>query len=106
MTVNLLPLIAAGPQRIAFPQASPPLVAQALADAKERLGRYFPTVSWTTWRDMLRQLQLEVLVQGKAVTFDWSDLVRRFQSLASSLEWPAPAPSMKGQADGQLRAHR
>ena len=70
MTVNPLPLLAAGSQRILFVQASPQLVAQALADANELLERHFPTVSWATWRDMVRQLQLDVLVQGNAGTFD------------------------------------
>lgn len=63
-------------------------------------------VSWTTWRDMLRQLQLEAVVQGKTVTFGWPGLVRRFQHLVAALERPAPAPSTEGAADSQLRAYR
>jgi hypothetical protein len=70
MTINPLPLLNPVFQRSLFIQAFPPLVAQALANAKEQLVRSFPAVSWATWRDMLRQLQLDVLVQGNAVTFD------------------------------------
>jgi len=62
MAINPLPLPTAGPQRIPFAHASSQLVVHALADAKERLVHHFPAVSWTTWRDTLRQLQLDVLV--------------------------------------------
>ena len=106
MTVNLLPLLASSPQRILFAQASPPLVAQALANAREQLERHFPAVSWTTWREMLRQLQLDVLVNGNAVTFDWQALVLRVQCLAVTMERPAPDPSTEGEAQAQLRAYR
>lgn len=70
MIINDLPLPSAGPWRISFAQASSLLVAQALTDANERLERHFPALSWATWGDMLRQLQPDVLVAGKAVTFD------------------------------------
>ena len=106
MTVNLLPLLASSPQRILFAQASPPLVTQALANAREQLERHFPAVSWTTWREMLRQLQLDVLVNGNAVTFDWQALILRVQCLAVSMERPAPCPSTEGVAAAQLRAYR
>lgn len=96
----------AGPRRIAFAQASPPLVAQALADARARLVRHFPTLRWATWRDTLRQLQLDLLVDGNAVTFDWEDLVRRVQVLAASVEQPALETPMNGSADAQLRAYQ
>jgi hypothetical protein len=93
MAINPLPLPPAGLRRIAFAQASPQLVAQALMDAKQRLGRHFPTLSWATWSDTLRQLQLDLLVDGNAVTFDWQDLVRRVQALAASPEQlPLEAP--------------
>jgi hypothetical protein len=108
MAIHSLLLPTAGPQRILFAQASPQLVAQALADARERLVRQFPAVRWTTWRDTLRQLQLDLLLEGNAVTFDWQDLVRRFQGLAASPARRAPdlpTPGA-GESDAQLRAYR
>ncbi len=81
-------------------------MAQALANAREQLERYFPAVSWTTWREMLRQLQLDVLGNGNAVTFDWQALVLRVQCLAASLERTTPDPSTEGEAHAQLRAYR
>lgn len=107
MTINPLPLPPAGPRRIAFAQASPPLVAQALADARARLVRHFPTVRWATWRDTLRQLQLDLLVDGNAVTFDWEDLVRRVQALVASPERSMLDLPAEGQgAVEELRAYR
>ena len=68
--------------------------------------RHLPTVSWATWRDTLCQLQLDVLVQENAVTFDWQALVRWVQELATSPERPAQDSSTEGTADAQLRAYR
>lgn len=104
MATNPLPLPSAGFQRIPFAQASPQLVAQALTDAKQRLVRHSSTVRWTTWRDTLYQLQLDVLVEGNAVTFDWQDLVRWVQCLATSLERRGLDPPTEGDSDAQFRA--
>lgn len=110
MKINPLPLPSAGYQRIAFAQSSPPLVAQALADAKERLISHFPAVSWTTWRATLRQLQLDILLEGNTVTFDWQDLLRRVQALATFPERRALNLSTQelgaGESDAQLRAYQ
>lgn len=106
MPINSLPLLTFGPQRIPFTEASSQLIAQALTDAQERLVRHLPTVSWATWRDTLCQLQLDVLVQENAVTFDWQALVRWVQELATSPERPAQDSSTQGTADAQLRAYR
>ncbi|SFQ79765.1 hypothetical protein [Hymenobacter arizonensis] len=106
MKINDLPLSNAGPRRISFAHASSLLVAQALTEAHARLERHFPTLSWATWGDMLRQLQPDVLVTGNAVTFDWYSLTRRVLRLAASpggsardqpvdltpLAWEAEAP--------------
>lgn len=98
MITNDLPLPSAGPRRIFFAQASSLLVAQALTDANERLERHFPTLNSATWGDMLRQLQPDVLVAGKAVTFDWPGLTRRVQGLAAFPELPAFAQPADGPA--------
>lgn len=71
-------------------------------------GSGWSAVRWTTWRDMLRQLQMDLLLEGNAVTFDWQDLVRRLQGLAASparcaLDLPTAGA---GESDAKLRAYR
>ena len=110
MVINDLPLPNAGPRRICFAHASSLLLAQALTDANERLARHFPTLSGFTWGDALRQLQPDLLVNGKSVTFDWPGLARRVHGLAASAEWPAPDPPTDepsaAELAGQFRAYR
>lgn len=106
MAINLLAIKKTGNQRIEFAQASTSLVKQALADSKERLVRHFPAVRWTTWCDMVRQLQLDILLEENTVTFDWQDLVGRIQRLAASPERPALESLMLGTATTQLLAYR
>ena len=65
---------------------------------------HFPGLGWPTWGDVLRELQLDLLVHEKAVSFDWQDLVRRVQALAASVELPAPAPLTDGQTAAELVA--
>jgi hypothetical protein len=85
-----LPLPTTGYRRISFAYASSLLVAQALTEAHERLKHHFPTLRWATWDDVLRQLQPDVLVTGKAVRFDWHALARRVHRLAASPGCPTP----------------
>ena len=65
---------------------------------------HFPGLGWPTWGDVLRELQLDLLVHEKAVSFDWQDLVRRVQALAASVALPAPAPLTDGQTAAELVA--
>lgn len=110
MVSHELPLPNAGPQRIPFVLASSLLVAHALTDADARLERHFPTLSKATWGDALRQLQPDLLVNGRRATFDWLDLARRVQALAGSVELPAPAPPTDGptaaESAAALRAYQ
>ena len=110
MVINDLPLPNAGPRRICFAHASSLLLAQALTDANERLARHFPTLSGFTWGDALRQLQPDLLVNGKSVTFDWPGLARRVHGLTAAAEWPALDPPTDeppaAELAGQFRAYR
>ena len=94
----------AGPQRISFAHASSLLVAQALTDAHARMARHFPGLGWPTWGDALRELHPDLLVHGKAVSFDWQELARRVQALAGSLEQPVPAPLADGPTAAEVVA--
>lgn len=89
MIVNGLPMLNPSPRRISFVQASSLLVAQALTDANERLSHHFPALSSATWGDVLRQLQPDLLVDGRTITFDWPSLARRVQGLAAFPNLPA-----------------
>ena len=94
MTVNALFMNNAGPPCVSFAQASALLVAQALTDAHARMERHFPGLGWPTWGGVLRELQLDLLVHGEAVGFDWQDLARRVQALAACPALPAAVPLM------------
>ena len=103
MITHDLPRPNSGPRRISFAHASSLLVAQALTEAHERLARHFPTLSGAMWDDVLRQLQPDILVTGKAVSFDWYALARRVHRLAAApgrpaLGPPAELPASPGQA--------
>lgn len=104
MLVNALSNNNAGPQRISFVHASSLLVAQALTDANARMARHFPGLGWPTWGDVLRELQLDLLVHGKVVSFDWQDLARRVQALAAYPELPVAIPLTDGQTAAALVA--
>ncbi len=104
MINNELSLPDGSPRRIAFAHASSLLVAQALTDANALLVRHFPTLAWATWGAALRELQPDVLVHGSAVTFDWQDLARRVQGLASESAPPALAPPATGPTAAELTA--
>ena len=104
MITNDLPRPNTGPRRISFAHASSLLVAQALTEAHERLKHHFPALSWATWDDVLRQLQPDVLVTGKAVSFDWHALARRVHRLAAApgrpaLDQPVELPASAGEAE-------
>ena len=104
MITHDLPRPNPGPRRISFAHASSLLVAQALTEAHERLARHFPALSWAMWDDVLRQLQPDILVTGKAVSFDWDALARRVHRLAAApgrpaLGPPAEWPASAGQAE-------
>ena len=64
------------------------LSAQALTDANTPMERHFPGLGWSTWGDVLRELQLDLVVHGKAVSFDWHDLARRSRLLPRIRNWP------------------
>lgn len=98
MVIHDLPLTAAGPRRISYAHASALLLAQALTDADARRARHFPALGSTTWGDLLRQLQPDVLVQGKAVSFDWPGLAGWVHGLAASAEGPALDPPALGRS--------
>lgn len=107
MKINVLPLPNDDSQRIRFAHASPQLVAQVLRDTKQRLVHHFPAVSWFSWCDTLRELQLDVLVDGNVGIFDWPDLLRRVQGLVASLKRRAlDLPTEGPGAVVELRAHR
>jgi len=107
MIINLLPMPKVGRWHIQFAHASPPLVAQALADARERLVAHFPSVRWATRRATLRQLQLDVLVDGNVVIFDWQDLLGRVQGLVAPLDWGAlDLPTEGPGAEEEFRVYR
>ena len=104
MLVNALSNKNAGPQRISFAHASPLLIAQALTDANARMERHFPGLGWSTWGDVLWELQLDLLVYGKAVSFDWQDLARRILVLAAYPKLPVAIPLTDGQTAAELVA--
>lgn len=77
-----------GCRRLRFADASSQLVMRAFTDAHERLSLRFPNLGWPTWSDALRELQPDILVQGKEVTFDWQALTMLAQQLAASSQRP------------------
>ena len=89
MATRNSPPLNAIPRRISFAHASSLMLAQALTDASERQMRHFPTLSSATWGDMLQQLQPDLLVAGKTVTFDWPALMIRVKGLAIDPALPA-----------------
>ena len=102
MLVNALSNKNAGPQCISFAHASPLLIVQVLTDINARMERHFPGLGRSTWGDVLRELQLYLLVHGKAVSFDRQDLARRVQALAVYPELPAAIPLTNGQTAAEL----
>ena len=68
------------------------------------MERHFLGLGWSTWGDVLRELQLDLLVHGKAVSFDWQDLARRVQALAAYPELPAATLLTNGQTAAELVA--
>ncbi|RSK43165.1 hypothetical protein [Hymenobacter rigui] len=86
-----------GYRPLRFADASSHLVVRAFTDAHARLLLRFPNLSCPTWSDALRELQSDILVNGREVSFDWQALTTLAQQLAASTQHLPYLPGLLGE---------